>query len=332
MGWLFTDNGSWFFNLKAFSLHHFAVILFFAALFLALFFIFRKKSDTVKWRFLWVLILICVGYKVFNFFFWGFVNPDNLSFLTGKNGDRNIARWIATVIPISLCSLNAILYPIAMKSKNKIWLQYMVTIASVGAVFAFFLLSGLPQRPWHFVEFLFTHWTYIVIPIYLVAFKLFKPRAHYAAKTLGLILLMLIAGALIGLVMNLTLNPQFNPSYLTDNKDIGWRTAAGEYLFNIIWTLSPDGTPLLLQLFQILPVPLLYMILLFPVLVVLWSAIILPMHTKAEIKALPADFKNGCKNFYYKAKSVFKLPVRRSDAEPSINDTVPPPPAKRNRR
>lgn len=300
MKWLFTDNDFSLFNIKMFSLNHLLLVLVCACLVVLGWFVMRKKSQKAKWIFICTLVGITVFYKLFNLIYWGFFNPDNLAILTGEGTTQNIARWLSIVIPTSLCSINVIMMPIALKLKKPVWYQYLFTISMLGAVMTFILLTGQPPRPWHWVEFFLTHLIYIAAPIYLVTFGFYRPSLKLVPRMTVFFIAFLFVNFCFSLLMNLTLNSQFETHYITMRMANDYKSLPHEWLYNNVWTMFSDDTPILKQIFGILPIPFLYQFLLVPLVMILWGIILIPFHSKEELRGMPKAWGEDIKSWFKK--------------------------------
>ena len=96
-------------------------------------------------------------------------------------------------LPFHLCSLNAIIMPIGIMSKNKILLNYMYAISLPGAAAAmltpamsyygrYFYLS------WQVVFFYLDHAIIVIIPILAVVCRVFRPDVKYLPRVMMLFL------------------------------------------------------------------------------------------------------------------------------------------------
>ncbi|MDR2828442.1 MAG: YwaF family protein [Acholeplasmatales bacterium] len=302
-------------NVSWFSLTHIIILLVYVVLILGLFFIFRNKSHKTKMIVIWVLYGIALANKVWNLIYWytplSAAYNHNALYLDPNSEYFNVARWIGGAFPWSLCGINIYLIPLYLLSKKPYLKQLAYTTLMVGAFLAIIIPVGFEYpNPWIFFDFFFNHFVFLVIPLLLVLWKMFKPSFKYFGKTALALIVLLVGAFLISMIFNWTINSQYNPNFVK-NPGEGW-------LFSAIWTVHPGGTIPFNILFKILPVPLLYMILLLPIAFILWFLVLLPFTSKQELKSIPHNLKVWFVSIPSSVKSLFSK--NKKDNEVSVKD------------
>ena len=166
----------------------------------------------------------------------------------------NLAVWDSPIeyLPLHLCSLNAMLLPIVVFTRNK-HLGNLLILWSIGALAALVLNTSVAAAEitsWVFVFYYFPHVLEFGIPLILFKLKLIKLDKKCIWSTVAITLGAYIAIHFINVFIN---------RYCIANN----------YMFSIFH----DGNPLLKLFYDIIPYQFWYMLLCIPVAVVYLSAI-----------------------------------------------------------
>ena len=225
---------------------HLAALLLGAALLFSLYFLLKNRSEKIQWLVLGILSLSGIAAIVYNLLAWG--SP--LEYL-----------------PLHLCSINAILLPIAILTRSRM-IGNLLLLWGLGALFAN-LMTFYPTA-WEdlygppFLFFYLPHILEFGIPILLFKLGLFRKEVKYLASTLG------ITVAIYTVVhgINKLLNRYFAESEIVD--------AAGETVqINYMYSIEPDN-PLLELFWELIPYEYWYMFLVFPIVGVYLLILCLP--------------------------------------------------------
>lgn len=226
-----------------------------AGIIIALYFIIKGRSEKTQRIVLTVLSLSGISAIIFNLVNWG--SP--LEYL-----------------PLHLCSINAVLLPIALITKNKA-IGNMLVVWCLGALAAV-LMNFYPESVSDlygptFLFFYLPHVFEFGIPI--IAFKLGIIKLDY--KTIPTTLVITAAIYTVIHFINLGL-----VDYVISH-DL--RDYAGEYLhINYMYSLKTEGFALLNVFWNILPYSYWYMYLVFPIIAVYLGIVYLPQILKEKSK------------------------------------------------
>ncbi len=218
-----------------------------AAIIFALYFLIRNKSEKTQRIVLGILSLSGISAIIYNLVMWG--SP--LEYL-----------------PLHLCSINAILLPIAILTKNKT-VGNMLVLWCIGALAAvmlnFYADEASDMYNPTFWFFYLPHVLEFGIPI--IAFKLGIIKLDYKTIPRTLILTAAIYTAIH--FINLGLIEYVKAKNLVDY--------AGNLLhINYMYSIQSEGFPLLSTFWQIIPHRYWYMFLVFPIIAVYLMIIYLP--------------------------------------------------------
>lgn len=218
-----------------------------AAIIFALYFLIRNKSKKTQRIVLFVLSLSGISAIIYNLLMWG--SP--LEYL-----------------PLHLCSINAILLPIAILTKNKT-VGNMLVLWCIGALAAvmlnFYAAEASDLKNPTFWFFYLPHVLEFGIPI--IAFKLGIIKLDYKTIPRTLIFTALIYTAVHFINLGLI-------SYVEKNNLVDY---AGNLLhINYMYSIHSEGFPVLSTLWSILPYSYFYMFLVFPIIAVYLTIIYLP--------------------------------------------------------
>jgi uncharacterized membrane protein YwaF len=211
-----------------FSIAHIISLLLAAAMIAALYFVLKKASSTIQTIVLGILSFSGIAAIIFNLVYWN--SP--LEYL-----------------PFHLCSLNAIMLPIAVFTKNKT-INNLLLLWSLGALIALFLNVSVAEAEicsWTFVFYYFPHVLEFGIPVLMFLLKLVKKDIKCIGSTLGITL----ASYTVIHFINLWIN-----SYAAANNIVDW--AGNVIKVNYMYSIYPDN-PVLALFYQILPYEYWYM-------------------------------------------------------------------------
>ena len=152
----------------------------------------------------------------------------------------NLVRWNSPLeyLPFHLCSLNALVLPFAVFTKNKV-LNNLLLLWALGAVFALVVNTAQAEYEvfsWTFFFYYFPHTLEIAVPILTFALKRTEKDLHCILWTVLITLCALTAIHFINLGIN---------RYCEVNNVLDW---AGKVVqVNYMYTLRPEK-PLLQQI------------------------------------------------------------------------------------
>lgn len=224
-----------------------------AAIIFGLYFLIRKRSEKTQRLVLAILSLSGIAAVIYNLLRWG--TP--LEYL-----------------PLHLCSINAILLPIALFTKNKT-IGNMIVLWCLGALAAvlmnFYAESASDLFTARFLFFYLPHVLEFGIPI--IAFKLGIIKLDYKTIPKTLILTAAIYTAVhfinVGLIEYTT---KFN---VTD-------TYGNPLHINYMYSMQHEDFPLLSTFWNLIPHSYFYMLLVFPIIFVYLAIVYLPQIIKEK--------------------------------------------------
>ena len=192
----------------------------------------------------------------------------------------NLVAWSSPLeyLPFHLCSINAIILPVAVLTKNKI-LGNLLLFWSVGAVFALVLNTYVADAVLFspaFNIYYFPHVLEVGIPILLFKLGIIKKDFKCIPYTIGITLGIFIVVHFINLAIN---------SYCVANNVTDY--AGNVIKVNYMFTMFHDNIPLLSTFYQILPVPFWYMLFVLPIIAIYLVIVYLPQiiwHVKLKSK------------------------------------------------
>lgn len=122
----------------------------------------------------------------------------------GRNDMNTIADW-DMAIPFNLCNISAFIYIIAIITKNKILLGYMISFGMAGGIINNIQAHNTFRGFWYYTtwESYFMHILIIVIPIFMLLTNQIKPNLKNAAINIAWIFpFFLLAGFVINPLWN----------------------------------------------------------------------------------------------------------------------------------
>ncbi len=234
----------------SFGIVHIISLVLAVAINVGLYFLLRGKSVKVQTIVLGVLSFSGISAIIFNLVVWN--SP--LEYL-----------------PLHLCSINALMLPIAVFTRNKV-MGNLLLVWCLGALFALVVNTAQADFEifsWTFFFYYFPHVLELGIPILLFALKLVDKQLKYILSTL------LITIAIYTAVhfANVGLNAYFVANEILDS--------AGELMqVNYMYSITPTN-PLLQLFWSIIPAQYWYMLLVFPILAVYLGIVYIPEILKA---------------------------------------------------
>lgn len=222
--------------------HIFTILVTLSAPFI-LYFALRKRSAMTQKITLFILSLSGTGAIIYNLLMWG--SP--LEYL-----------------PFHLCSINALLLPISIITSSKL-LASTLPLFSIGAFAAIafnYAQGNYVILSWVFVAYFFPHMFEFAIPFVQLKLGLVKTGARYIFPAVGMTFSFYTVAHFVNRVVNKVLDAQEKVDSLGEPVSV-----------NYMYSLDPEGLPILSQLWDILPCEYFYMLLLFPLVLLIYSVI-----------------------------------------------------------
>jgi len=235
----------------SFGVVHIATLILAAAIIVGLYFALRRASRKMQTIVLGVLSFSGIAAIIFNLITWG--SP--LEYL-----------------PLHLCSINALLLPIVVFSRNKT-LGNLLLVWCLGALAA--LVVNMAQaeyelNSWTFVFYYFPHVLEFGIPILLFRLGLIEKHPKYILSTIVITMIIYTGVHLANLGLN---------SYLESNQILDY--ADNLIQVNYMYSITPEN-PLLALFWQVIPCQYWYMYMIVPILVIYLSLVYLPQILEAR--------------------------------------------------
>lgn len=213
---------------------------------LILFIILKNKSEKTKTITLFILSLSGLAAIIFNLVMW----DSPLEYL-----------------PLHMCSINAILLPFAVLTKNKT-LSNLLLLWCLGAFIALVLNNNMMDTEILSSTFIFYYFPHVFecgIPILLFALKLVKLDVKCIATTVVLTMMIYTCVHLI----NVNLNNYFEINEIVNSQ--------GEIIkVNYMFSITPDN-PVLQLFYKIVPYEYWYMYCIIPIVIIYLGGIYLPV-------------------------------------------------------
>ena len=240
----------------SFGVVHIASLVLAAAIIAALYFALRKASRKTHTIVLGVLSFSGIAAIIFNLVTWG--SP-------------------IEYLPLHLCSINAMLLPIVVFTRNKT-LGNLLLVWCLGALAA--LVVNMAQAEyelmsWTFVFYYFPHVLEFGIPILLFSLGIIEKHPKYIISTIAITMVIYTGVHLCNLGIN---------NWLEANNVLDY---AGNLIqVNYMYSIVPEN-PLLALFKQVIPYDYWYMYMIVPILVVYLSIVYLPqiLHRKSKTAA-----------------------------------------------
>ena len=237
----------------SFGVVHIATLVFAVVLIVGLHFALRRASKKVQTGVLGVLSFSGIAAIMYNLLAWG--SP-------------------VEYLPLHLCSINAILLPIVVFTRNKT-LGNLLLVWCLGALAALvvnFAQAGFLLNSWTFVFYFFPHVLEFGIPILLFSLGLVEKHPKYILSTLAITMVIYTGVHLC----NLGLNAWLEANQVLDH--------AGRLIrVNYMYSIVPEN-PLLALFKRIIPYDYWYMYMILPILAVYLGIVYLPQIWKLRRK------------------------------------------------
>ena len=243
----------------SFGAVHIATLVLAVLIILGLYFALRKASRKTQTIVLGVLSFSGIGAIIYNLVTWG--SP-------------------VEYLPLHLCSINAILLPIVVFTRNKT-LGNLLLVWCLGALAALVVNTAQAEfelNSWTFVFYYFPHVLEFGIPILLFALGMIEKHPKYILSTLVITMLIYTGVHFCNLGLN---------AYLAANNILD---SAGNLIqVNYMYSIVP-ANPLLVLFKQVIPYDYWYMYMIVPILAVYLGIVYLPQilknrSAKAKVKA-----------------------------------------------
>ncbi len=205
-----------------FSACHIITLILVVGIIVALFFILKNKSQKTQTIVLGILSLAGIAAIIFN-----------------------LIKWDSPIeyLPFHLCSLNAMMLPIAVFTRNKT-INNLLLLWALGALFALVVNSAQANYEilsWTFVFYYFPHVLELGIPILMFLLKLVKKDLKCIISTIAITMSTYTVIHFINVALN---------NYIAKNNIVDW---AGELIsVNYMYSIYPEN-PLLQLLYSIIP-------------------------------------------------------------------------------
>lgn len=237
----------------SFGLVHIGSLVLAAAMIVVLYFVLRKASRRVQTAVLGVLSFSGIAAIIFNLVTWG--SP-------------------VEYLPLHLCSLNALVLPNAVFTRNK-HLGNLLLVWCLGALAA--LVVNMAQAEyelasWTFAFYFFPHVLEFGIPILLFKLGLIEKDPKCILSTIVITMVIYTGIHLCNVGLN---------SYLMANNVLDY--AGNVIQVNYMYSIRPEN-PLLALFYQIIPYRYWYMYMIVPILVVYLGIVYLPQILKNRKK------------------------------------------------
>ena len=214
------------------SVNHIISLVVAAGIITGLFFLLRNRRDRTKQIVLGILSFSGIAAIIFNLLVWN--SP-------------------LTYLPLHLCSLNALVLPVAVFTRSKT-LNNLLLLWSFGALFALILNLSVADASifsWVFLFYYFPHVLELGIPILMFALKLVKKDVKCIASTMLITILSYTVIHFINLLIN---------DYAIKNNILD--SSANILQVNYMFSITPEN-PVLALFYEIIPHPYWYMYLSF---------------------------------------------------------------------
>ena len=251
-----------------FSWQHFLILAITAGYTIGLYVVLKKCTQKVQFRVLFALSIVSV--LLFAWRWRVLFTGQELS--PGEYGG---------LLPLELCNIGAFVLPFTVLLKKRFLFVFSFFLNLLGALLAFIMIpDALHQRFFfhpQFLDFFIIHANLIAIPFAMIACGWYKFRLKDAvfATTLFYALFLIL------LVINLFLEA------------VGWPGDHTNYLF----VRGPRGFPVIMQLFDLIPVYFIYLLPLAPIFLGYSILVTLPLVKRSEwreqFKELGQSFKTG---------------------------------------
>ena len=226
-----------------FTLTHIITLILGAGIIVGIYFLLKNRSDKTQKLVLFVLSFSGIAAVIYNLLAWN--SP-------------------IEYLPFHLCSLNAIVLPIAVFTRNK-YLGNLLLLWSVGALAAVTLnyaVADAEITSWVFFFFYFPHVLEFGIPILLFKLGHIKLDKKCIFSTVAITMGSYVVIHFINIFLN---------QYCISHNVLDW--AGNIVQVNYMYSMFHEWNPLLKLFYDIIPYPFWYMFLLIPVAAIYLGAI-----------------------------------------------------------
>ena len=217
----------------------------------------RGKSEKVQTWVLFILSLYGVFALIYEIIVWG------------------IPSTPLQYLPLHMCAYNAMLTPVLVLTKNKV-LGNMLPLFATGAAIA--LVFNSIQAEYTLLSFTFfsyflTHTLGTAIPFLVLSLGMVKPHPRYILPTAGTTLGIYTVSHFANLIIN---------NYLAAANILDWQ---GELIqVNYMFSVHPQGNPLLSLFWSVIPAPYFYMLCALPI-IAIYFLLLNSKHIVAALRA-----------------------------------------------
>jgi hypothetical integral membrane protein (TIGR02206 family) len=254
-----------------FSWQHFLLLVLTIGYTVGLFLILKKRTQKVQFK---VLLSIAIFSVLLFAWRWRVLFTEQ-GLSPGEYGG---------LLPLELCNIGAFVLPFTVFFKKRFLFVFSFFINFIGAVLAFILIpDALHQRFFlhpQFLDFFIIHVNLIAIPFVMVACRWYKLRFKDAIFATTLF----YALGLILLVINLLL------------ETINWPGDHTNYLF----IMGPRGFPILIQLYDLISIPFVYLLPVLPVFLGYCVLVMLPFVKRSEWREQFKEMRHSFKTMGFK--------------------------------
>ena len=180
-------------EIKMYNPVHIIVCLFFPLMALVTYFIFKNKSEKSKLIFIWIIMILTFVAT------WG-------TFVTDLITKENTRLNFFSKLPLHMCSINVILYPVFFGIRNKVnkffksmTFAYMYFMGSLGAVLAMVVTApgdcvgeGINFLTYNVFTYWLKHGLIFIIPFLFVSLGFYRPVAKDIIKAVVFLLCLLV--------------------------------------------------------------------------------------------------------------------------------------------
>ncbi|MCQ2454566.1 MAG: YwaF family protein [Clostridia bacterium] len=235
-------------NLKTFNGVFFAVMGFMVLLCIAVWLIFRNKSEKAKT----IFITAFCAFNVLVFFVYKIFLCNDTSYLEANGNGFN---WFSE-LPLHLCNINMFLVPIGAITKKRGILGFAFIMAPFGAIMAMVApcagFSGYTLLLPRMLGFYLTHVLVFVGGVSLATLNIYRPKF----KDLPRVFITLVIIGILMTGVNLLIRKYTSCDFA-----------------NYFFTMDPDGAPILVQCYSLVKIPFVYLLPATPILLVYMAVI-----------------------------------------------------------
>ena len=245
-------------EIKMYNLPHILILLFFPTLAILSYFLFKGKSEKSKLIFIW---------SIFIFTFVITYSTYIVSLITNYNNTRTN---FFSELPLHMCSINVLFYPIFFALRNKFpkWLSsttfaYMYFLGSMGAFVAMVVTApydcvgeGVNLLRYNVLSYWLKHGFIFITPFIYVALGFYRPRFKDIFKGIAFYICLLMIMEYFNLVST-QLNYKIGSTAVSNYFYAA--TGEGTAVLEIVWKWIPIEFVYLLP-FSVIAVPIFFLL------------------------------------------------------------------------